>query len=211
MRAFVLLVAALAACRGGGAAIVLPPAQVTAGLGAPIRKGGRGARPERRDPRRAVVGIARVAADAHRRRRRLRRLVPPARRRDRAARPSPAGDRPFGRSHAARNGGYLDLAYALANDAHTRTWLSWRGELLSVRAQGQHLAALGAALRVSTELYARGAFASGGSGAGIAQSGSWAIGAYVEASGRELPAQLGPASVVAGFVVRVPLFVAAAR
>jgi hypothetical protein len=193
MRAAIILVA-VAACRNG-AAIALPPALVTTGLAAPVARTA-----DVRGPSDEVLAGLSWASLAWRPT-----SVDVGAGYVGSFRPLVADER------LRANGGYLDLAYALANDAHARTWLSWRGELLSVRAYGQHFAALGTALRVSTELYARAAFFKGGNGAAVGQSGSWAIGAYAEASGRELPGQLGPASVAAGLTLRVPLFFAGTR
>ena len=68
----------------------------------------------------------------------------------------------------------------------------------------------GVALRLATELYTIGARAGGDNNALGFFAGAFAIGVYVEATRRTLPAELGPVGVAAGLTVRVPFIAAVA-
>ncbi len=105
-------------------------------------------------------------------------------------------------------GAYFDLAYTLERRPYWRAWLAGRVEELSGHVNGQAITANGAAIRIAMELYSHavGGF-SDKNVVGFA-AGTVAVGIYVEASHRTLPAELGPDAVTAGFSVRVP-FVAA--
>jgi len=97
----------------------------------------------------------------------------------------------------ALNGGYLELSTRVASGSHWRTWLSGRGELLSVDGDGS----LGTAARVSTEVWS-GVMAGdrGGLVVGVLSLGLW-----VEASARELGNRGVVTAASAGMSVRIPL------
>ena len=99
------------------------------------------------------------------------------------------------------NGGYLELATRLAGGDHWRTWLSGRGEMSSGSLGGQRFSSLGGATRITTELFA-GVAGSGGNGI---MFGSFAIGLYVEAAHRQLPANIGQSGFGGGLTLRLPL------
>jgi hypothetical protein len=197
----VVVAVVVVGCRGGG--VFIPPAQVTSGAAVPITRAAavRGASDEvlvglhwaslAWKPTRFDIGIgyvgswrpiapafATVARDAS----------------GNAATPPPPSNQ------LDLEGGYLELAYAFHRQRHWRSWVSWRGELLSASANASQFTALGSAVRVATELYINGVI--GGHGGIIA--GALALGAYAEVQGRELPSELGPVAVAGGFVLRVP-------
>ena len=96
------------------------------------------------------------------------------------------------------HGGYLELSTRVASGSHWRTWLSTRGEMLSVDGE----AALGGAARISAEVW--GGILGGGS-RGLAV-GVFALGVWVEASARELgDREMIIAAASAGMSVRIPL------
>ncbi|HZI44033.1 MAG TPA: hypothetical protein VFD53_02370, partial [Ilumatobacter sp.] len=96
------------------------------------------------------------------------------------------------------HGGYLELSTRVAAGSHWRTWLSARGELLSVDGDG----ALGGAARLTAEVWGG---VLGGGGRGVAV-GVFALGVWVEASARELgDREMVVAAASAGMSVRVPL------
>jgi hypothetical protein len=96
------------------------------------------------------------------------------------------------------HGGYLELSTRVAAGKHWRTWLSTRGELLSVDGDG----ALGGAARLTAEVWGG---VMSGRGRGIAV-GVFALGVWVEASARELgDREMVIAAASAGMSVRVPL------
>jgi hypothetical protein len=109
------------------------------------------------------------------------------------------------------DGMYLELATALESHRHWRTWLAVRGELLAGHVEQRSFRALGAAVRIATELYSAQVGASGQHDAGALLAGTFAIGVYVEASHRELASELGPTAVAAGLSFRVPFLFAAAK
>ena len=111
------------------------------------------------------------------------------------------------------NGGYLTLATTLVNQNHWRTWFAARGELLHAHVRSNQVgpddshetwAALGGALRISTEIY--GSMLSGGHNGALC--GTLAIGIYAEATYREVPAELGAHGFTTGVTVRLPFLVA---
>ena len=106
------------------------------------------------------------------------------------------------------NGAYIDLAYAITNHRHYRTWAAMRIETLRGNVNGQSFDALGAALRVASEVYTSGAVFAAGRRSLVALSGALALGVYVEGSHRNIPAELGPDEVTAGITMRVPFFAA---
>jgi len=106
------------------------------------------------------------------------------------------------------NGLYVTAAYAIENHAHWRTWLGGRVEALTGRADEDRLTTFGVAARLATEMYIASAAGGGNNNALAFFAGSFAIGVYVEATRRSLPAELGPVGVAAGLTVRVP-FIAA--
>jgi hypothetical protein len=102
------------------------------------------------------------------------------------------------------HGGYFSLATTIARQNHWRTWLVARGELLRAYDGERVLSALGGSLRISTELFASGATGD----RGLAVVGTLALGIYVEATYRDLPAELGPFGVTSGVTCRLPFIVA---
>jgi hypothetical protein len=109
------------------------------------------------------------------------------------------------------DGVYFDLAYTLENQRHWRTWLAGRTEWLSARANNQAFTTHGFALRIATELFARTTVGMRDPGFVGMIAGTFAIGFYVEASHRDLPAELGPDAVTAGLSLRLPFMLAAGR
>jgi hypothetical protein len=101
-------------------------------------------------------------------------------------------------------GAYADVAYAIENQPHWRTWLAARIETLHVDADQRSFNALGAALRISSEIYVAGAGGASGGGSMGLFAGALAVGVYVEAVKRDLPAELGSVGVSAGLTLRVP-------
>ena len=185
MRAAVLAVLAVSsvAHAGGGGAILVPPAEVDLGAGAPI--GASDATPSTEvlagihwaslywKPTPFDLGVGYVGS--------FRRVM----------------GQPF-----ALNGVYLDMSYSLENHAHWRTWLSARGELFD------H--ALGGALRIASEVFVQGANAAGGGNALAAVAGTFGLGVYVEAAHREIDPRFGATLLTAGVTMRVPFLFAAA-
>jgi hypothetical protein len=109
------------------------------------------------------------------------------------------------------NGGYLDVAYALETHPHWRTWLSTRIEMLHAEVNGREFAAVGSAARLATEFYASGVAMASDHSSGAIVAGTFALGIYVEASHRNLPSDLGPTEVSAGFSIRIPFLAAVAN
>jgi hypothetical protein len=101
----------------------------------------------------------------------------------------------------AYGGAYLEVGHTLARGSFWRTWAAGRGEYLGSTAFGNDHAGLGAAGRLSAELYA--------SGAGIEPRGvflgTYAIGVYLEAGVRDVAADLGAVHVSGGLTFRTPL------
>jgi hypothetical protein len=102
------------------------------------------------------------------------------------------------------HGAYLSLGKTLQSEKHWRTWLHARGELLRAYHDDHEYPAVGAALRVATELYAQGVKT--GNGGGIA--GAFAIGLYVEGTFRDVPEPLGRMGLTTGLSCRLPFLVA---
>ena len=104
----------------------------------------------------------------------------------------------------AYGGGYLELAHTLSRGDFWRTWASGRGEYFGSSAFGQDRAGFGASGRLSAELYV--------SGVGIEPRGvflgSYAIGVYVEAAGRDLGPNVGNFGISTGLTFRTPLVIA---
>ncbi|MBV8760924.1 MAG: hypothetical protein JO257_26755 [Deltaproteobacteria bacterium] len=201
--AAVLLVASTASA-GRGGAIAIPPAEVDVGAGSPI--GAAAATGPSTEvlagihwaslywhPTKVDVGFGYVGS--------FRPVLPGY-----AART----DAPDAIDNELRlNGGYLSLGYAIESHEHWRTWLDARIETLHASVNQQTFNALGAALRVSTEVFVAGAAGAGGHGGGALVAGTFALGVYVEAVHRDLPAELGPNGVSAGLSMRIPLILAA--
>ncbi len=106
------------------------------------------------------------------------------------------------------SGAYADVAYAVENHRHWRTWIAARVETLRGSVDGRSFSAFGAAARISTELFVSGARVTSRRNSIGVVSGALALGMYVEAVRRDLPRELGPLSVAAGLTIRVP-FIAA--
>jgi hypothetical protein len=107
------------------------------------------------------------------------------------------------------NGAYLSLGYTLESHRYWRTWLDARIETLHASVDNQDFNALGAALRIASEVYVSGAAGDGGGNGFAVVAGTFALGVYVEAVHRDLPPELGPNGVSAGVSMRVPLILAA--
>lgn len=106
------------------------------------------------------------------------------------------------------SGVYADVAYAIENHRHWRTWIGARVESLRGSVDGRSFGAFGGAARISTEVFVSGAKVRSRRNSFGVVSGALAIGVYVEAVRRDLPPELGPVSVAAGLTMRVP-FIAA--
>lgn len=106
--------------------------------------------------------------------------------------------------YVGATGGYLELGKRIAGGEHWRTWLSGRGELTRGELVGRHFTAVGAAARLTTELFT--GLAGGGRGGLIL--GAAGIGVYAEATYREQPSQLGETGFGAGVSFRLPLILA---
>lgn len=102
------------------------------------------------------------------------------------------------------HGGYFSLATRIAGAKHWRTWVAARGELLRASDGMRDFSAIGGSLRVATEIYGSGA----GGGNNAAVCGTIAVGIYVEATYRDLPAHLGPFGVTSGLSARLPFVIA---
>lgn len=98
-------------------------------------------------------------------------------------------------------GGYLEVGQTLSHGNWWRTWAAGRAEYLGASSFGQEQSGFGLAGRVSAELYA--------SGVGIEPRGlflgTYAIGVYAEAAGRQLGDDVSPVQVSAGLTFRTPL------
>ena len=102
------------------------------------------------------------------------------------------------------HGGYLSLSRRLVGIKHWRTWFTARGELLRVTdGRRDDFSAIGAALRVSTELF--GSTAIGGNKGFLV--GTAAIGLYFEATVRDVPAEYGRMGFTSGVLCRLPFTV----
>ncbi len=106
------------------------------------------------------------------------------------------------------HGMYLDLAYAIENHRHWRTWVGVRGETLSGEHRERSIHAIGGALRLGAEVYSAGVGGASGSGAAAVFFGTFGVGFYVEGTARTLPKELGVVGVGAGVSVRLPFFAA---
>ncbi len=107
------------------------------------------------------------------------------------------------------DGGYLSIGYAIESHRYWRTWLDARVETLHASVNQTSFNALGAALRISTEVFVAGAAGGGGGGGGVLCAGTFALGVYVEAVHRDLPAELGSNGLSAGLSMRLPFILAA--
>jgi hypothetical protein len=193
---FVIALISAEVAHAGNAGILIPPVEIDVGVGAPIGANVDNQAPSMEvlagvhwaslawKPTRFDVGIGYVGS--------FRTLRDP----DRMI----GADEPELRMH----GGYFSLATRIAGGKHWRTWLAARGELLRVTDGTRDFSALGASLRVATELFASGA--AGARGGGVA--GTIAIGVYAEVTYRELPAALGPVGFTSGLSCRLPFVVA---
>jgi hypothetical protein len=101
-------------------------------------------------------------------------------------------------------GAYLEAGETLSHGDYWRTWASARGEYLASNAFGQESSGFGVAGRLSAELYT--------SGVGVEPRGvflgTYAIGVYVEAAGRELGDGVSPVQISGGLTFRTPLVLA---
>jgi hypothetical protein len=102
------------------------------------------------------------------------------------------------------HGAYFALGTTIARGQHWRTWLTARGELMHGNDEHHEFSVLGSALRVATEIYGSGA--SGGRNALLV--GTFALGIYVEATYRDVPAAYGPFGLSSGVSCRLPFLVA---
>jgi hypothetical protein len=193
-----------AAAKGGG--ILIPPAEVDVGVGTAV--GGAALVGPSSDvlagvhwaslawkPTSFDVGVGFVGSY---------RAVLPRFAIERTTMPSPGSDD----NRLSLAGAYLDLAYALENHAHWRTWMAARIETLHASVNGQSFNALGAAVRIATEVYVSGAAGGGGHDGFAVVAGALALGFYVEGVRRDLPSELGPVGVAAGVTMRVPFMAA---
>ena len=98
-------------------------------------------------------------------------------------------------------GAYAALAQTLSRGDYWRTWAGVRGELLDVESFGERRSGIGAAARLSAELFL--------SGVGIEPRGiffgTYALGLYVEAGLRQLGPDVGKLQVAGGLTLRTPL------
>jgi hypothetical protein len=98
-------------------------------------------------------------------------------------------------------GAYAGIAQTLSHGDFWRTWAGVRGEYLDVDAFGERRTGIGAAARLSAELFL--------SGVGIEPRGiffgTYALGLYVEAGARQLGPDVGKLQVSGGLTLRTPL------
>jgi len=200
-----VLLAASTASAGGGA-MFIPPAEVDVGVGAPL-----GATAQYRSstevlagvhwaslywhPTHFDVGLGYVGS--------FRQLDPTSSLR--SSMPDPNAN------ELSLNGGYISMAYAIESHKHWRTWLGARVESMEASLDGNSFAVLGEAVRLDGEIFTTGAAGAGGSGGGALVAGALSIGVYVEASHRDLPAELGPNALTAGVSMRIPFILVAAN
>lgn len=101
----------------------------------------------------------------------------------------------------AYGGAYLELGHTLSQGSFWRTWASGRGEYLASSAFGDDHTGVGAAGRLSAELFV--------SGAGVETRGvflgTYAIGAYAEVGARDVVEGLGSLHASVGLTFRTPL------
>ena len=198
-----LVVVAVTATRAGATpgVIVIPPAEVDIGAGAPvgdvvvgpsteIRVGMHWAslywRPTRLDIGIGYAGSYRDVAPAYSQR-------------------SSELDDPSFKLH----GLYGSAAYAIDTHAHWRTWLGARVEGMHGSYDGKSYDVFGAALRLAAELYSASVGGVGDNRAAGIFAGTFALGVYVEGTRRfNLPVELGANGVGAGVTMRIP-FIAA--
>lgn len=191
---------------GSAAAIAVPPVEVDTGIGSTIGRAAAVAGPTtellaglhwaslywKPTPFDFGVGYVGVARD----------LVPP----DYIARDTMAPA-----DHRLRlDGMYIDVAYAIERHPHWRTWVAGRAEFLSASTPRDGFYSHGFALRIATEVYSSTVGAAGGGNAIGIVAGTFALGFYVEASHRDLPPELGPDAMTAGFSLRLPFILGAA-
>lgn len=196
----VILLAFHTASAGKGAAILVPPAEVDVGAGAPFGAAVDGASTEvlagihwaslwwKSTP--IDIGFGYVGS--------FRQLVPGYS--GAIARETTATDP----SKLRLDGAYLDVRYRLAEVPHLRSWISVRTEWLTGRLDHQSIPSHGVALRLASEVWAGVAGASSEHRALGVIAGTFALGLYFEASHRELSPELGPNALTAGISVRVP-------
>ncbi|MEZ4366845.1 MAG: hypothetical protein R2939_11220 [Kofleriaceae bacterium] len=98
-------------------------------------------------------------------------------------------------------GAYLEVGQTLSRGSFWRTWAAGRGEYMSVDAFDRSQIGLGAAARLSAELYL--------SGVGIEPRGlflgTYAIGLYVEGGARDLGDAVSLVQLSGGLTFRTPL------
>ena len=196
MRIALLVVATLTlatTARAGNFGILIPPVEVDIGVGAPI-----GPAVERLSPSMEILAGLHWASLAWRPTRfdigvgyvgSFRTIEDPMRLKD---------------DELRIHGGYFALGTTVASQKHWRTWIVARGELLRANDGHRDMSALGASLRVSTELFGSGY----GGGRNGAVAGTIALGLYLEATYRDLPTELGPVGVTSGLSCRLPFLVA---
>lgn len=98
-------------------------------------------------------------------------------------------------------GGYLELAKRIAGGRHWRAWLGARGDVSRADVAGRTVTMLGAAGRITTELFTGVV----GSSSRALVLGTFAVGLYVEAAVREQPDDTTGHGVGCGLSARLPL------
>jgi len=201
--AAVAVIAAASTAHARGGAIFIPPAEVDVGAGAPVGAADVGPSTEVLagihwasmywHPTHFDIGLGYVGS--------FRQVLPGFALRETTIDPTA--------NELALNGAYLSLGYTLESSKYIRTWLDARVETLHGSVNHDSFDALGAALRIATEVYVSGATGAGGHDGFAAIAGTFAVGVYVEAVHRDLPPELGPNGVSAGLSMRIPLIVAA--
>jgi hypothetical protein len=106
------------------------------------------------------------------------------------------------------HGAYFEVAHAIENHRHWRTWLGARIETLTGDYRERSIHAVGGALRLGAELYSAGVGGGGGGNAAAVFAGVFGLGVYVEGTARSLPKELGPVGIGAGVSVRIPFLAA---
>jgi len=200
--AAVIVIAAASTAHAGSGAIAIPPMEVDVGEGAQLGAATVGPSTEILagihwaslywHPTHYDIGIGYVGS--------YRQVVPGYALRE---------TMPVAHDQLTLNGSYVSLGYTIDSHSWCRTWLDARVEALRGSVNNQSFNALGEALRISSELYVAGAAGGGGGGGGVLMAGTWALGVYVEAVHRALPAELGSTGVTAGMSFRIPFIIAA--
>jgi hypothetical protein len=177
----------------GNAGILIPPAEVDFGVGVPLGDSAEGLSPSAEilaglhwaslawKPTRVDFGVGYVGS--------FRSIDDPMRLDDQAI---------------TMHGGYVSLGTTVARGKHWLTWFTARGELMRANDNHHDFSVLGSALRVATEIYGSGA-AGGRNGFLV---GTFALGIYVEATYRDVPAAYGPHGLSSGVTCRLPFLVA---